>query len=81
MERSKLVLEVQKCEKIIKPFNYLVLTLLLITIWSIFMEPLNTAFFIFMILMIVSVFFSIKIKKLMISRKNLEDFDEKKLVG
>lgn len=80
MERSKLVLEVQKCEKIIKPFNYLVLILLLITIWSIFMEPLNIAFFIFMILMIVSVFFSIKIKKLMISRKNLEDFDEKKLV-
>ena len=80
MERSKLVLEVQKCEKIIKPFNYLVLILLLITIWSIFMEPLNIAFFIFMILMIVSVFFSIKIKKLMISRKNLEDFDEKKVV-
>ena len=80
MERSKLVLEVQKCEKIIKPFNYLVLILLLITIWSIFMEPLNIAFFIFMILMIVSVFFYIKIKKLMISRKNLEDFDEKKLV-
>lgn len=80
MERSKLVLEIQKCEKVIKPFNYLVLILLLITIWSIFMEPLNIALFIFMILMIVSVFYSIRIKKLMISRKNLEDFDEKKLV-
>jgi len=77
MERSKLVLEIQKCEKVIKPFNYLVLILLLITIWSIFMEPLNIALFSFMILMIVSVFYSIKIKKLMISRKNLEDFDEK----
>jgi hypothetical protein len=80
MERSKLVLEIQKCEKVIKPFNYLVLILLLITIWSIFMEPLNIALFIFMILMIVSVFYSIRIKKLMISRKNLEDFDEKNLV-
>lgn len=80
MERSKLVLEIQKCEKVIKPFNYLVLILLLITIWSIFMEPLNIALFIFMILMIVSVFYSIRIKKLMIFRKNLEDFDEKNLV-
>lgn len=76
MERSKLVLEIQKCEKVIKPFNYLVLILLLTTIWSIFMEPLNIALFSFIILMIVSVFYSIKIKKLMISRKNLEDFDE-----
>lgn len=76
MERSKLVLEIQKCEKVIKPFNYLVLILLLTTIWSIFMEPLNIALFSFIILMIVSVFYSIKIKKLMIFRKNLEDFDE-----
>jgi hypothetical protein len=76
MKRSKLVLEIQKCEKVIKPFNYLVLILLLTTIWSIFMEPLNIALFSFIILMIVSVFYSIKIKKLMISRKNLEDFDE-----
>jgi hypothetical protein len=80
MERSKLISEIQKCEKVIKPFNYLVLTLLVITIWSIFMEPLNNALFVFMLLMIVSVFYSLKIKKLMIFRKNLEYFDKKNLV-